>query len=179
MLDSTTKYATRFQPPKSLSSLMTQKDKLLIKLKMKLPKLLLRHHMAESQMTGSSFLQHTRLISLSRLMWDLWGGHFLFFSASVAAVVFIMMLPFYIFTQKSKCFWWWIETDFILNHSVSEMSQAQETTAAKLSTCLQVTKCYNRLPILSFCHDRGGGEVLKWYHHRVLYTGMKPQCLDM
>lgn len=70
-----------------------QKDKLLIKLKMKLPKLPVPHHMAEAQLTGSSFLQHTRLISLSRLMRDLWGGHFLIFLALVAIVVFIM-LPF-------------------------------------------------------------------------------------
>lgn len=56
------------QISQELCSLTTQKDKLLIKLKMKLPKLLVPHHMAESQMTGSSFLQHTRLISLSRLM---------------------------------------------------------------------------------------------------------------
>jgi len=112
MLDSTMKYASRLQSPKSLCSLMTQKDKLLIKLKMKLPKLLVPHHMVESQMTGSSFLQHTRLISLSR-MWDLWGGHFLIFLALVAAVVFIMMLPFEIFTHThthtNKCFWWWRE----------------------------------------------------------------------
>lgn len=98
MLESTKKYASRFKHPKSLLSLMTQKDKLLIKLKMKLPKLLVPHHMAESQLTGSSFLQHTRLISLSRLMRDMWGGHFLIFLVLIAAVVFIMMRPFYILT---------------------------------------------------------------------------------
>lgn len=67
----TMRFASRFKPPRSLCSLTTQKDKLLIKLKMKLPKLFIPHHMAESQLTGSSFLQHTRLISLSRLMRDL------------------------------------------------------------------------------------------------------------
>lgn len=78
LLDTTLKYASRFKPPKSLCSLTTQKDKLLIKLKIKLPKLLIPHHMVKSQLTGSSFLQHTGLISLSRLM-QLWGGHFQIF----------------------------------------------------------------------------------------------------
>lgn len=69
---------------------------------MKLPELLAPHHLAGSQMTGSSFLQHTRLISLSRLLWDMQGGHFLIFSALVTAVVLIMMPHFYIFTHKKQ-----------------------------------------------------------------------------
>lgn len=102
MLDATMKCATRFKPPKSLYGLTTQKDKLLIMLKMKLPRLVIPHHMAESQLTGSSFLQHTGLISLSRLMQDLWGGHFQVFLALIAAVIFILMLPFYISHKKAN-----------------------------------------------------------------------------
>lgn len=55
----------------------------------------------------------------------MWGGHFLIFLALVAAVVFIMMLPFEMFTHTHT------QTNasddgerFILNHCASEISPA-------------------------------------------------------
>ena len=59
----------------------------------------------------------------------MWGGHFLIFLALVAAVVFIMMLPFEIFTHTHTHTH--TQTNayddgerFILNHCASEISAA-------------------------------------------------------